>query len=66
MAVKEDEGVAVEPRYIRIKEAEARYSLSRATWNRALNDGGLTRYKRGRAVLLSVAEIESWIADCAA
>ncbi len=50
------------PKYLRITEASRIYSISRSTWDRAMNDGELTRYKRGKMVLMSIEEIENWIA----
>lgn len=50
-----------QPKYIRIADAQKRYSLSRSTFNRALASGELTRIKRGGAVLLDLAEVEAWI-----
>ena len=37
-----------------------RFSLSRSTFDSALAAGELTRVKRGRAVLLELAEVEMW------
>ncbi|SFI65072.1 hypothetical protein SAMN04488095_1469 [Jannaschia pohangensis] len=51
----------IAPRFVRIADATQMYSLSRATFDRALAGGDLTRYKRGSAVLLEVAELDAWI-----
>ena len=49
------------PKFIRINDAVARYSLSRSTFNRALQSGELTGIKKGTALLLEVAELDRWI-----
>ncbi|MCK0101190.1 hypothetical protein [Pseudohalocynthiibacter sp. F2068] len=49
------------PKYIRINDAVARYSLSRSTFNRALKNGDLPSIKKGKAVLLEVAKVDAWI-----
>ena len=49
------------PKYIRINDAVALYSLSRSTFNRALNSGELTAIKKGTAVLLEVEAVDRWI-----
>ncbi len=49
------------PTLIRIIKASQEYGLSRATLERAVNDGKLTRYKAGKATFLSIPEIEDWI-----
>lgn len=51
----------IAPRFVRIADATMMYSLSRATFDRALAAGDLTRYKRGSAVLLDVGELDAWI-----
>lgn len=51
----------IAPRFVRIADAIIMYSLSRATFDRALAAGELTRHKRGSAVLLEVAELEAWV-----
>ena len=48
-------------KYIRIKDAVLRYSLSRSTINRALKSGELPSIKKGGAVLLEVTEADRWI-----
>lgn len=49
------------PKFIRIADAQVIYSISRNTICRALDSGELTRNKRGRAVLLEVAELDAWV-----
>ena len=49
------------PKYIRINDAVARYSLSRSTFNRALKSGDLVAMKKGAAVLLEVETVDRWI-----
>ena len=49
------------PRYERISDLCKRSGLSPATVYRALGSGDLTRYKRGRATLIDVAEVNDWL-----
>lgn len=48
-------------RYERISDLCSRGSVSPATVYRALKAGDLTRYKRGRATLIDVAESDAWL-----
>jgi predicted DNA-binding transcriptional regulator AlpA len=51
------------PKFIRLPDATSVYGPSRSTFDRAMKSGELTRFKPGKMVLMSIAEIESWIAS---
>ena len=48
------------PLLIRVADAAERYSVSRATINRALRKGEIPRIKRGRCTLLPLEEADAW------
>lgn len=48
------------PLLIRIADAAERYSISRATINRALRNGEIPRIKRGRCTLLPLEDADAW------
>jgi len=50
-----------DPKYIRIKQAVERYSLSRSTIYRAIDKGELTPVKKGKCLLFSIEELDRWI-----
>lgn len=48
------------PLLIRVADAAERYSVSRATINRALKDGRIQRIKRGRCTLMRLDDADAW------
>ncbi|MEZ5723902.1 MAG: helix-turn-helix domain-containing protein [Paracoccaceae bacterium] len=48
------------PLLIRVSDAAERYSVSRATINRALRDGKIPRIKRGRCTLMPLEDADAW------
>ena len=49
------------PNLIRFAEAITRYQLSRSTFDKASNEGHITKHKRNRAVFLDTLEIDAWL-----
>ncbi len=50
-----------EKRFIRVKDAVAKYNLSRSTFSRAVQNGDLIRHKVGNCAFLDEEQICSWI-----
>lgn len=48
------------PLLIRVADAAERYSVSKATINRALRKGEIPRIKRGRCTLLPLEDADAW------
>ena len=49
------------PHLIRLTEAMKRYGLSRSTFDKAANEGHITKHRLARAAFVDSHEVDAWI-----